>query len=104
VTGVCQCGLGYTGPKCEIECPPGTWGVACGNVVNAIGQQLNHVIAKMDSACASQDTLEMIAPKIVKMGNGVKAVSRNVIVEVITVTRLLVNVNVRQVIKELIAK
>ena len=38
------------------------------------------------------------------MGNGVKAVSRNVIVEVITVTRLLVNVNVRQAIKDLIAK
>ena len=32
--------------------------------VNAIGQQLNHVIAKMDSACANQDTLEMIALKV----------------------------------------
>merc|ERR1712180_532286 len=32
VTGICKCGPGFTGPKCSMDCPSGTWGEGCANV------------------------------------------------------------------------
>lgn len=29
ITGRCKCWPGYTGPKCEVKCPPSTWGLGC---------------------------------------------------------------------------
>lgn len=33
-TGKCECKIGFTGAKCEMDCPPNRWGETCQNPCN----------------------------------------------------------------------